>query len=352
MAKERIHSFDFMRSITAWIIVIYHFAGICNNDPSFTHFPFFYTHANGVWGENTTVSIFFMLSGASLFYNHPDLKGKDLKKYYFSRFKGIFPMFYMLWLFLYYQKAFIIKKDVFYNGSPKSMLLTLFGMDGYLNYRFNPNYYIIGEWFLGGLILLYLFYPLLTVLIKKIPILTTVFLGGCVLALHFPAVHSRFMIQRERNLLVCMFAFWLGMMFIKYHDILKHWIFSVVGGIVALFLLCVTIPVESYLVTQVIFIGAFFGLYGLGNQVMKIRGVNTFFQYTGRISYAIFLLQHVVMSQVLNAFAAKHPTLPQEMLLLVLTFVLIYIFATLATYLNKQLTNTSWFQKLQRRFAA
>ena len=161
MTKHRIDSFDFMRSVTAWIIVIYHFSGICNMAPQHANFPIMFTHANGVWGENTSVNIFFMLSGASLYYNYPKLKASSLRRYYFGRFKGLFPMFYMLWLFLFYQKA-TATGNLFYNGSPKTMLLTLFGMDGYLSYRYTQNYYFIGEWFLGALIFLYLLYPLLT----------------------------------------------------------------------------------------------------------------------------------------------------------------------------------------------
>ena len=41
--KERIESFDFIRAICAWIIVVYHFADICITTPQFTNFPFFYT---------------------------------------------------------------------------------------------------------------------------------------------------------------------------------------------------------------------------------------------------------------------------------------------------------------------
>ena len=158
MKKERIESFDFMRSVTAWIIVIYHFACICNTTPQYGNFPLFYTHANGVWGENTSVNIFFMLSGASLYYNYSSLKFSSLKTYYWGRFKGLFPMFYMLWFFLFYQKA-VTGGTLFYNGSPKTMLLTLCGMDGYLSYRYPQNYYFIGEWFLGALVCLYLLYP-------------------------------------------------------------------------------------------------------------------------------------------------------------------------------------------------
>ena len=58
MKKQRIDSFDFMRAVTAWIIVIYHFSGILNAAPQHASFPLLYMHANGVWGENTSVNIF------------------------------------------------------------------------------------------------------------------------------------------------------------------------------------------------------------------------------------------------------------------------------------------------------
>lgn len=39
------------------------------------------------------------------------------------------------------------------------MLLSLLGMDGYFQYR-GPNYYLIGEWFFGAIVFLYILYPL------------------------------------------------------------------------------------------------------------------------------------------------------------------------------------------------
>lgn len=343
-SKERIDSFDFMRSITAYIIVIYHFAGICCTTPQFADFPLLYNHANGVWGENTSVNIFFMLSGASLLYNHEKIHIRDLRKYYFARFKGIFPMFYMIWLFLFYQRA-AERNNLFYNGSPKSMILTFFGMDGYLSYRFTENYYRIGEWFLGALVLLYLVYPLLTWCIGHCQILTTLVLGAGVLALHWnPPV---FLIQRERNLLTCMLAFWLGMMFMKHRDIFGRNIFGIVGGIAALVLLLVYIPIDSFLVVQAIPVGLFLGFYTIGKYIMKIEPLAVFFRYTGKISYAIFLLQHVVMSDILHMFDDNGLTLAQEFILLFVTFLVIYIFAGICTYLNKSFLNTRFFQKVQ-----
>ncbi len=342
--KERIDSFDFIRSVTAFIIVIYHFAGICNTTPQYANFPFFYTHANGVWGENTSVNIFFMLSGASLFYNYPRVKACDLKRYYFGRFKGIFPMFYMLWLFLYYQKA-VHSGNLFYNGSPKSMLLTLSGMDGYLSYRYPQNYYLIGEWFLGALVFLYLLYPLLAFCMQRCRLLTTLLLGVGTLSLHWP--NPFFQIQRERNLTVCLFAFWLGMLFIVYRQkAFLKWITAAFGAAALLFLF-VKVPFDPFLCAQVISIGLFLLFYQIGSFVMKSKKIRPFFTCTGKLSYAIFLLQHVIMSQTLGLFLGHSLTLWQECLLLIGTFLLIYLFSDIAVRLNQMVTGSRWFLKLQ-----
>lgn len=345
--KERIDSFDFMRSITAFIIVIYHFAGICYSTPQFADFPLLYQHANGVWGECTSVNIFFMLSGASLFYNHEKVHVKDLKTYYFRRFKGIFPMFYMIWLFLFYQQA-AERHNLFYNGSPKSMILTLLGMDGYLSYRFPQNYYIIGEWFLGALVLLYLLYPLLSWAAAHCAIFTTLILGVGVCFLHYyPHV---FLIDRERNFLTCLMAFWLGVMFMKYKTYLDQLWLGILAGIAALFLLLVHIPIDSFLVIQVIYVCLFFAFYTLGKYIMSVKSLTGFFRYTGKISYAIFLLQHVVMSQVLHMFDNYGLTILQEFGLLLVTFFVIYIFAGICTYLNTSFLKSRFPQKIERFF--
>ncbi len=344
MKKQRIESFDFMRSVTAWIIVIYHFSGILNMGGQHSGFPVLFTHANGVWGENTSVNIFFMLSGASLYYNYKKPEENSLRRYYFGRFKGLFPMFYMLWLFLFYQKATTVGA-LFYNGSPKSMLLTLFGMDGYLSYRFTQNYYFIGEWFLGALVLLYILYPLLAWCMRRCRIIVTILLTGAVLAFHWPVPY--FQIQRERNLIVCMFAFWLGMIFIEYKDALSaKWIAAVFGS-VALVFIFIKVPLDPFLCAQMISIGLFLLFYHLGNYIMKVPKIRTFFTYTAGISYAIFLLQHVVMGQVLNLFSQTRLTVPQETAVLVATMLLIYLFADVLTRLNKLLTNSGWFRKIQ-----
>lgn len=343
MDRQRIESFDFMRSMTAFLIIIYHFANICNQTPAYSNFPFFYTHANGVWGENTSVNIFFMLSGASLYYNHKDVPPAQLRRFYFNRWNGIFPMFYMLWLWLYYQRS-VLLGNLFFNGSPKTMLLSLFGMDGYLSYRYPQNYYFIGEWFLGALILLYLLYPLLARCMKRCRIFVTLLLAAGTLALHWPS--ALFRIPREHNLIVCLFAFWLGMLFIEYQTVLsKKWI-ALLSGSLALLLLFVKMPFDSFLCTQAIAVGLFFMLYHIGGFLMKYARIRSFFSYTASRSYAIFLLQHVTVAQVLNLFPNYPLAVWQECLLLLASFALICLFAEAAVQLNRAVRGSRWFGRL------
>ena len=342
--KQHIESFDFMRSVTAWIIIVYHFANMCAQSAIHADFPFFLTHANGVWGENTSVNIFFMLSGASLYYNHRNFKDYPLKQYYFDRFKGIFPLFYLIWFFLFYQKAAALG-NLFYNGNPKYLLLTLFGMDGYFFFRFPQSYYIIGEWFLGALILLYLLYPLLAFCMRRLKIFTTLFILAATAAFHWPIPF--FQIPREHNLFVCLFAFWLGMLFIEYREKLsKLWVTAVFGGI-ALFFIFVKMPLDPFICAQFIAVGLFLIFYHVGTAIMKQKKAAPFFRYTSKISYAIFLLQHVTMGQILGLCGAYPLSVGQEAAVLLVVILFIYLFADISTRLNRMFTSSRAFLKLQ-----
>ena len=66
--KERRNEFDLMRAISALAIVLFHYSyAFVQYDVGGEHVDFM-MHANGTWGA-LFVSLFFMLSGASLYYN-------------------------------------------------------------------------------------------------------------------------------------------------------------------------------------------------------------------------------------------------------------------------------------------
>ena len=72
---KKIKSFNFIKSICAIGIIIFHFSCYLVN----TKFkPFYYFH-NGNWGS-TFVTVFFIVSGALLYHNYSSKM--DIKKYY------------------------------------------------------------------------------------------------------------------------------------------------------------------------------------------------------------------------------------------------------------------------------
>lgn len=156
---ERIASIEFIRAVCALGIIAFHVS--CYTAPEAA--KLLHTHSNGDFG-GIFVGIFFLISGGMLYRNNRDIP--SLKRFYFKRWKSIFPMFYITWLY-YYLDNVIRTGTPFYGGKPWALVLTLLGLDGYLAYRID-GYYIVGEWFLGAIVLLYALYPVFLKLVDRL----------------------------------------------------------------------------------------------------------------------------------------------------------------------------------------
>lgn len=121
--KQRIYSFDFIRALCAVGIIVFHFSCELDNSVS-TKVLHFYS--NGSWG-NTIVNIFFLLSGAMLYYNNSIIK--SLKVFYYKRFKSIFPMFYKKYLDNHDEICFVIEECSVLNRIVGSLSLYSFRGD-------------------------------------------------------------------------------------------------------------------------------------------------------------------------------------------------------------------------------
>lgn len=204
MRLKKILAIDFIRVICALGVIVYHFSCHLNN----TRFLPFYSFVNGDWGD-VFVTIFFMLSGGMLYYSYSNVT--SLKDYYYRRWKSLYPMFYIAFAYFFLQNIFSFG-NVFYRGKPTSLILSLLGIDGYFLYRYE-NYYILGEWFLGAIIILYIIYPIFVRLFNKSDKITLLVLF---LSYLWVLNTSFFIIGDFRNIISCLFSFSVGMLFIKY----------------------------------------------------------------------------------------------------------------------------------------
>ena len=181
--------------------------------------------------------------------------------------------------------------------APASLLLTLFGMDGYLGYLFPHSYYLIGEWFLGALILLYLLYPSLALVYRKIRIVAT-----CALACGFLFVcfTNFFTIPAAHNLVTCIFGFWLGMLYIDARPKLQKMPAPAIAFVVLIAFMFIPIPVDETISMHVTAVALFILLDYFGGYTCKTPVISNVVSWISTISYPLFLLHHVIIYRYMN----------------------------------------------------
>lgn len=307
--RKRLSGIVFAKAYCAIGIIIFHY--FCHSN---SNIKFLFNTANSGWGS-LFVTVFFAISGAVLYYNYP--KDITLKIFYFKRWKSIFPSFYLCWAFFFIEKVFLTKK-ILWGGNPIKFLFTLIGIDGYFLYKI-PNYYLVGEWFLGAIIMLYLLYPLLCFAHNKniflIPFLLTF---GYVLKIET----NFFIISDFRNFFTCIASFYFGMVTLQYRNFLFD---NVISGGVSLFffvLLCfVNIPI--FCIGQIQGLLLFIVLVQTGKYIMKTC-LNKVVNEISNLSLPIFLFQHQV---ILHLFKFHNPQKIYEVLPMIFLTVILTVFA-------------------------
>lgn len=223
--NKKVFYFDFIRVVSTVIIVTYHFfAHFDENGIKGMRFL-----SDGKWGM-IGVTLFFMLSGASLMYNYGETL--DIKKYALKRFLGIYPMFWIAYIGVF-TYIFYGCKRIIWDIPKYKILFSLFAMDGYLS-PYTQTFYLIGEWFLGCIVFIYILFPFLRKALEKQPVITSVVFT----VLNFSAVIflKNTKMPINKNLIVCSYSFFLGMCVVKYIKKIKWYyaaaaLFAVWGGI-------------------------------------------------------------------------------------------------------------------------
>lgn len=348
MKKERIASIDFIRGVSALLIVLYHIVGIFQITPGLDNFPLKAITETGDWSV-TVVAVFFMISGASLYYNYPKIEKGKLHIFYFKRWKSLFPAFLLVW-FCNYIEAAVTAKNLFYAAEPKYLLLSLFGLDGYFNYL-HPNYYYTGEWFLGAIVMLYALYPLLTFLFEKIRWIATAIITAAFVWL---MIFNPFTITKSWNLISCLFSFWIGMLFIRYRETLRKFRFL---GLIALvpYLIFELVPLGIDEITIMIVNSIFLYLFldWVADYVFKVPPLKGFCLVASALSYEIFLVHHSLIYRFLDMIIRNGTYVfgPwQELLFTILIFVPIFLYAKALSLLIKAFFGTKLWKSVERLF--
>ena len=330
--KQPLLEIIFARACCSLGIVIFHF--FCHSKGKF---KFLFLTANSSWGF-MFVTVFFSISGTVLYYNYPKIN--SIKNFYFKRWKSIFPPFYICFFFFFFKNVFIYHK-IFYKGHWSRLVLTLFGLDGYFIYRFK-SYHLIGEWFLGAIIIIYILYPLLIWLMNK-----NILIIHCITSIFYLLMYNSnfFIIRKSRNIFTCINSFYFGMLSIKFHHLLFH---SKGAFMISLFLL-VVLSLKKIsniiLIFQIQGFLLFIILVQIGKIIMKCS-IKIIFVEISTLSYNIFLFHHKIIIDILDIINPTEWHL--NMILLLIIIILTIILSKILYIIIKKLLNSKCFKYFER----
>ena len=291
--RTRVFYLDLIRAVAAVLIVLTHFNFHLKEHGGgyvLTYEPF------GIYVGALGVSLFLIISGAALTltYRRPI----NLKRFYWKRFRSIYPMFWTAWV-LGTLAFFLATNGRLPNAAPaKSFILTVLGIDGLAQAFYFRTMYLLGEWFLGFILLYYLVFPVLLWAIDRFPVITGAVLlvvyaaTVVIMQRYFPAYPSAAVLTTRLPELA--FGSYLVLYIRRIHGAV------VVPAAVALAVSAMfpgRIPED--VATTIVGISVFLILVVAGRYV-AIQPVRAVVSLIATYSYPIFLVHHVVIEQVLE----------------------------------------------------
>lgn len=331
MKKEKLFYLDFIRAIAMLIVVGFHF---------FSHFktfnivgfnPLLNTHIKAKWGP-IGVNLFFIISGISLMYNYSN--EINYKLYFKKRIKAIYPMFWIAYI-VFFLVNIVLKNGVDPTIPKTRFILSFLGIDGYFLYL-QRNFYILGEWFLGAIIFIYILFPLYRLVMKK-----DRKIAGIVFIIHFVLSvyilqYNLFKMDANRNLIVCISSFLLGIYFIEYIKEVK-WYYALSASIILI--LSVTINRISELNVMPLIQGGLLVVVLIYiSKFVNNKKVQKIFTTLSKYSYSIFLVHHIIIMKIESLFRNKTLGIFEIFVLFLGVFTIIFLISIILFFVTKKIT--------------
>ena len=326
---KRIHYLDFIRAISICIIITFHYnvhaLELKVADNALFWFSGIGRHFNldfhylGIVG----VSLFIILSGTSLMLSTKD--GFRVKTFFKKRFLSIYPLFWLT-----YAITFFI---LFYLGGvgkaqPFTFLLTVIGLDGFLLYKI-PNFYLLGEWFLGLIIIFYLIFPLLRYFFLKNAAITILICFLITLGVEefysFDMNITRFPLSR---LLEFVFGMSLACFFYPDQKRLSNYLWIGLAGISFFLVNRAKLPLLIVIGTGGLSVFVFLAYLSslVDNYIFRrlIRFVSIY-------SFGAFLIHHVLIMGILGVLKNHHLSSLKNYLVFFMILIISYMISSLLT---------------------
>lgn len=294
---KRLFFLDFIRAISVLMIILYHFdlqllaqSSSANTVPGLVVFH----QAIGDLG----VTLFIMISGVALMTSTS--ARFSAIEFYKKRFLGIFPSYWIAYLAVG-TALFVLRGGWVGDHEHWKILLTITGFDGLTLYRVT-NYYLIGEWFIGFILCMYLMFPILRRGIIERPVVTCAVAAVLFFVLHRNYDHL-FVLNENRNPLVRLPEFLFGLCFLRYVMRVERYAFGISIAALALFAFWYPpVPIQFYGI--LLGITAFCTLAFIAEHVAFPTAVVKFVGSVAKYSFLAFLVHHQIIYVLLPRFDA------------------------------------------------
>lgn len=324
--NRRIIQYDSIRLWSTFFIILCHLNVYIVQNTIGDGKPLFYIPFKS--GDTTAmaVSLFFIISGASLMTKYGSTnRSFKISEYYINRFLGVYPFFWIAWIMIYgYMIASGNFPLRFQTISKWKCIFTVLAVDGFVAEYFGENFYLIGEWFLGSIIILYLFFPLLLYIKKRSTIIFVMLIIGC----YFIGVAlSKCGVNTYTFPLTRTIEFGFGMIFQEYRDkFSKVKIpFFLCAVCIIMFFFFVSVPV-FYMHIYVLFGAAsFIILYYISELLIRNPIYSDICTRFAGISFSVYLLHHHILAIIMSKYFG-YPLLRREMYMMLLIVLMIIVF--------------------------
>ncbi|MNW48034.1 Acyltransferase family protein [compost metagenome] len=327
MKKQRLFYLDLIRAVSLICIVIYHF----NLHVGFhgINGPMVFKFINNDYFAGIGISLFVLISGASLMYTYQ--QKFELKNYIKRRFLSIYPVFWtgyiIAFLFNFYMNLSIN------DTVPKwAIIFSVLGMDGYLS-QLVPNFYQVGEWFLGFIIIFYVIFPFLRKYVVERPVIlaTSAFLlYGASIWLNIYGYNF----FRYPDIFSYLPEFLFGMYFVVYLKKVNVFLFS--GSLIFLYLsINGIIDVYSSINVLILCVSSFLTLTFIGQMIGNIK-VQACISFISKYSFAGIIANQMVMIYIMRRFTGVTLTRTESYLLFLIVFAVIMLTAVTISKLSNK----------------
>lgn len=241
--------------------------------------------------------LFFIISGCVLAYNYKTVD--DMKRYYWKRFIGIYPMFWLSF-FIFFCLSFYVNRGYDKNVPVYRIIYSILGIDGVVT-AFVPTFFTVGEWFLGVIIVLYIIYPWLARAICRFPgfVVISSFLAAIICG-YTISVYCHIPMITDFLTGLCLFVY--GIYFTSRELKVRVGMFSLSSAILLISALWKISP--SFSVAQNIFVGiCLFHVLVFLFERIECRVIDWLGKMISRYCYAIFLVHHRVMILMTRRFS-------------------------------------------------